>query len=332
MLGGDAPAAVMEPVIQPVTEVVKGPEPVVIPAVVPTATEEMKPATRRTVKKQILTFDLETIPDESRMHLFGLEPLPTPSEYLGENEGPAPSELIKSTVEETKAAVSAALAKANGKKLHRKIAEACVELERKAPKPRKGVVDIFTEMIDAIDNEGAMIAAATAAQRKKMSVTPEMCKIVAMGWAVGDDPIQSLVVGQPHADGSGLITESDVLERFWMLASAAGPVCGFNVLHFDLPVIFVRSALLKIKPSRKFDLKPWGGDVVDLMKTRFPAGPSVGLGPLCQMMGIVSALPDVDGSQVETLYRENPVKLGEYVRDDVSMSKSLHRMWSGYFV
>ena len=42
-----------------------------------TAVEE-KPAksARRTTSKQTLIFDLETVPDESRMEKFGLEPLP----------------------------------------------------------------------------------------------------------------------------------------------------------------------------------------------------------------------------------------------------------------
>lgn len=269
--------------------------------------------------------DIETIPDESRADLFGLDPLPTPAEYLSENDSAAPSELLRGTIDDVKAAVTKA--NGGGKILPRKILQACVDAERKAQKPRKGVVDLFGEMIATIDNEAATIAAATEAQRKTMSVTPEMCRVVALGFAVGNDPAEAMVVG---VDGK---TEADLLAKFWSLAANfSGPIVGYNVLGFDLPTLFVRSILLGVDPLRKLDLRPWGNDVCDLMQARFPKSGAKKLKDLARLMGIEVPAGDVDGSHVYQLFTAGKLKeIGEYVRSDIIISRELHKRYRGTF-
>ena len=125
--------------------------------------------------------------------------------------------------------------------------------------------------------------------------------------------------------------EVGLLEEFWTVAKNAKSICGFNILGFDLPVILVRSMLLDVAPSRQFDLKPWGTDVIDLMKKRFPNSGVMGLKKLAKLMGINVPAGDVDGSQVETLWRNDAVKLGKYVASDVAITKEIHQRYSGYF-
>lgn len=313
-----------EPVKQPTATLTL--EPAVTPA--PTAAK----AARSTRKSQCLFFDLETVPDLSRIDLYDLPPVPTPAVYMADDEGPAPSELVKATVDETKAAVNLAVMKANGKLINPKIAEACIQIERKAAKPRKGAIDIFAEMVAAHAGEAQMIADAIEARNKAMSVCPEMNKVIAMGWAIGEDPIQSLVVGMNHADGSGPVTEADVLTKFWSLLGHCGPVCGYNILGFDLPTIFVRSAMLDVKPRRKLDLRPWGNDAVDLMACRFQKSGAKSLDWMTRVNGIESEIPDVDGSKVLALYEAGElVKIAEFVRDDVSIERELWRKYLGFF-
>jgi dipeptidyl aminopeptidase/acylaminoacyl peptidase len=111
----------------------------------------------------------------------------------------------------------------------------------------------------------------------------------------------------------------------------AKSVCGYNVLHFDLPTIFVRSILLDVAPSRQFDLKPWGTDAIDLMKKRFPTSGAMKMKTIAACMGISIPAGDIDGSQVEELWKNDPKKLGEYVRSDVDLVKALHQRYSGFF-
>lgn len=283
-------------------------------------------------KSQPLFLDLETIPDTSRIDAYDLPPIPLPAVYMADDEGPTPSELIKATVDETKAAVAAAIAKNGGKLINAKVAEACIEIERKAAKPRKGVVEIFADMVAAFNGEAQAIADVITARNKTMSVAPEMCKVVAMGWAIGNDPIQSMVVGAMGPDGKTPITEADILVKFWSLLGNCGPVCGYNVLGFDLPVLFVRSAELGVKPTKKIDLKPWGNDVIDLMAIRFPKAGAKSLDWMIRVNGIESECPDVDGSKVLGLYEAGELeKIGEYVSDDVSIERELWRKYLGFF-
>lgn len=276
-----------------------------------------------------LYFDLETIPDYSRQHLFDLPPIPTTAVYAGENDGPAPSELIKETVEEVKAFV----AKANGgeRKLPRVILEGAIAVEKKRPKPRKGVIDIFADLISTIDNEAATIQAAIDANRKTMSVTPEMCRIVSFGWAMGDEVTSASVFGAKDGTKDHDTYERCVLTKFWELAKRSKTICGYNVIGFDLPVIYIRSALLGVIPTRQIDLKPWGGDVCDVMQARWPRGGSKKLKDFARMVGFPIPAGDVDGSQVEQLLKADPFKVGEYNRSDVSITRELHLMLRGFW-
>ncbi|MFO0919466.1 MAG: hypothetical protein U0872_14295, partial [Planctomycetaceae bacterium] len=146
---------------------------------------------RSTCPANVLFFDLETIPDYSREHLFGLADAPKPAIYAAEGDCPMPSELIRGTEDDVKSAISKS--QSGGKMLPRSILEAALAAESKSekPKPRKGVMSLLADMIKAIDGEAAAIAQAINGRRKEMSVTPEFCRIVSFGWAMGGDPSQA---------------------------------------------------------------------------------------------------------------------------------------------
>lgn len=261
----------------------------------------------------ILFFDLETIPDYERRELFELDAIPEPAARCAQMNCPSVDEILKGTLDDFKQTVL---------KLNPTddVLDAIDAAERLSKKPRKGVFDITSEL----RRQDQPICNLIFSQRKIMSVTPEMNRIIALGWSVGSGISNSMVVGDK-------IDERQILEKFWSLALTVKSVCGFNILGFDLPTIFVRSILLDVAPTREFDLKPWGADVIDLMKKRFPAGQAVGLKKLCRMLGIPIPAGDVDGSQVEELWKSDPIKVGEYVRSDVDLVKELHRRYRGLF-
>src|SRR5690606_12649199 len=162
---------------------------------------------------------------------------------------------------------------------------------------------------------------------KLLSVTPEFCRIVAMGWAFGNEEPRSMVVGEHY-------TEDGILAAFWdMVADLRGRVIGFNIVGFDLPVIYIRSALLGITPSRQFDLRPWGNDVIDLMQARFPKGPSKPMKSLARFYGLDIPAGEMDGGSVAQLVAEGKTdEVADYVKSDVIVTRQLHEFYRGYFV
>jgi hypothetical protein len=263
-------------------------------------------------------FDLETIPDESRRPLFGLdEPVVVKPTSNPNVTGEAWVEWMKRPI----AQIKDDIADYNPDDTWLEAFEAW---ERKSPKPRQGVLDIAKSIRTARNPAGDSEADKT----KKMSVTPEFCRIVAIGIGFGDDAKD--VQGFVSQSGSA-IDEVELLEWWWDCAKRASTVAGYNIIGFDLPVIYVRSAILGVKPTRKFDMRPWGTDVLDLMATRWPRGNQMKLKELARVMGLDVPAGDCDGSQVATLYRDDPVKLAEYVKSDVIICQQLRRMWRGLF-
>lgn len=272
-------------------------------------------------KKGVLYFDLETVPDYSRQELFELEEIPEPSKrsIYGDFAGQSTSiegvlaELLKGTLKD----FEVWLHKWNPDDDSLDVID---RFESKSQKPRKGVFDLTKE----IRSQDSDRLAAIIAQRKMMSVTPEFNRIVALGWSLNGET-QSMINSGDHT------SEVSILQRFWHLSKLAKLVCGFNILGFDLPTIYVRSILLDVAPSRSFDMKPWGTDVIDLMAKRFPRSGAMGLKRICRIMGIPIPAGDIDGSEVEELWRDDPAKLGKYVCSDVDLVKELHQRYDGLF-
>lgn len=299
-----------------------------------------KTRTTRAARKP-LYLDLETIPDLSRIALFDLPPLP---EII--QPAPETSDVdmmpAEQWVTQDVAAARQCLAGKNPS-LDWIAAARAAETAKEKGGSRKGVYELLDKLIEAKNIAATSAAARQAAeddQRKTMSVTPEFCQIVAMGWAVGDDPAMAMVVGQPVADAkpedvaagtAKLVTEQMIVERFWSLAAMHGPITGYNISGFDLPVLFIRSIILDVDSSKKIDRKDWGTDVNDLMKKRFPFGQAKKLKHMAALLGIAIPAEGVDGSQVAELAKNDPRKLGEYVRSDVTITRALAKKFEGRF-
>jgi hypothetical protein len=279
-----------------------------------------------------LYLDLETIPDYSREDKFGLPPLPEVPEAVAVDAMPSSIKTVGGTVDDIK------------KVLRKQICPDAwlddVEALEKGSKNRSGVFDAINDARNARQS----IIDQYDERRKLLSTTPEFCKIAAVGWAVGNHPAESIVLGHDTAIGGvkndpgfPVATECDILNCIWRLLATYSPVVIFNGLHFDLPVIFVRSAILGIASSRRLDLKPWGNDVVDPYAIRFGGrgGSNDGrprkLKSLAPLYGLPVPAGDCDGSLVEEMMKTDPAKVGEYVRSDVEVLRAFHQSLAGYF-
>ena len=267
----------------------------------------------------VLYVDIETIPDYERQHLFGLPPLPVVPAEQSVDELLAPAEFLSQTAKE----IETWLNKNNPCEEWLQQCEACERATSGKSGNRKGVFELLTKARNGKDAVGD----ALKANRKKMSVTPEMAQIVAIGLAIDDEQVVSLVAGQEG------VTEKSMLEAFWFAAKRCQHICGFNLAGFDLPTIFFRSIMLGIPASRMIDLSPYKDQVIDLMVSRFGRNGEKGMGlkNVAKLCDIHVPCEGVDGSQVEELYRTNPALVGQYVASDIIVTRKLHRLYSGFF-
>lgn len=275
--------------------------------------------------RDTLYLDIETVSDFDRLKSFDLDPLPELPPECSADSLLDPAEFITQDL-------AAAKKSCDGKNLPEAWLVAAEEAERASKKPRKGLFDL----IESCRDWKVEVGNAAAERIKLLSVTPEYCKIIAVGWATGSGEVQSLVVGQPgRTPQSAPLDEYMLLCSLWAIIESAGPLCGFNALHFDLPVILFRSSFLGVPSTRLLNLSPYSQtDVIDLARVRFggsiPKG--MGLKRLAKLHGIPVPAGDCDGSQVNELFQSGRLdKIGEYVRSDVTVTRELHRRMQGYF-
>lgn len=281
-----------------------------------TASETVSvPAVVASLPGEPLYLDIETVPDYSRLHLFGLPDVPPVRDELPLEKCGEPAEAVNQSV-------------ANVATELRDLwpcdafLDACIAAE-KAGKNRDGVL----KEIESFRREKQRNRDAAEERRKLLSTTPEYCRIVAVGWAIGSGEVLSSV------DDDGTMGERRMLEFVAESIRRCGQVVGFGVLSFDLPVVLFRCALLGVEFPRFLNRSPHGSDVIDLHAARYAGGwgKPMGLKPLAKCMGIDIPAGDCDGSQVESLLANDPEKLGEYVRSDVHITRELHRKFRGYF-
>lgn len=257
-----------------------------------------------------LYFDIETVPDFERVDVFPVEePEPLPEELPVYDHGRFLDRTVPPIVNQIH-------------ELNPSVGdmEKLANAERNGAN-RKGVLAALEKQLKRHED----YANAVKQYHKTLSVTPEYCRIVAIGWAVNGSAVKSVLV----SDGD---PEAGLLAGFWRIIQSNNlRLCGYNVAGFDLPTIFARSAILGVQPSRKLDLRPWGNDVLDLMKQRFPTGRAMKLKDMARLYGIDVPAEDTDGSQVMDLWENDPEKLGEYVRSDVAITRDLHQTLQGYF-
>lgn len=256
-----------------------------------------------------LYFDLETIPDHSREHLFKLDSLPpeTPADQLMEE-----SEFLSQDL----ATINRWFANHSPPAVW---LASVLAVEMGDKKPRKGLIDAVSDVTNR-----------TAERIKTMSVNPMYCRICSAAWAVGrDKPVSTYA-------GDDVLMEKHLLEMLWRLIAKAPQLIGYGISFFDIPVILTRSMILKVQPTKIIDRRKYGSkDIFDLCEQLFnyntPKG--MGLGVVCKSLGIESAVPDVDGSQVYEMFKANRVdEIRAYNEDDVMLTQRLHReRMAGYF-
>ena len=249
----------------------------------------------------LLFFDLETIPNEE---LFPRPDIAEPSD-----QSAAISEFFndkKNTVDGVKAILQSVPTDEN--------IELMLQLERDG-KARKGVFDAIESFQKSLTEEFD--------KWSKLALNPIACRIVAIGWAIGDGDVRAFGV-PPDFD-----IERAILSAWWELFGRSNhrKHCGFNQVAFDAQVIGFRSVSLGVRPKRSLDRRKYGNpQAVDVYQMLFPQGSPGGCDckSICRSLGIEIPAGDMDGSQVLGLVDIGDFdRLTEYVASDVTVEREL---------
>lgn len=169
---------------------------------------------------------------------------------------------------------------------------------------------------------------ASLAAVKVCSLSPELCRICAYGYALGDGDVKVMCDSEFYA------CEVDALKAFWSAVVDNTPV-GFNCLSFDLPVIMVRSIINGIRPSRKLDIGRYSRDVIDLFVRRTGGYPGSGpnkMKDVAKLYGLSVPAEGSSGGDVWKWWSSGDYdQIARYQASDVEITRSLYRLYQGYF-
>ena len=178
-------------------------------------------------------------------------------------------------------------------------------------------------------------------EAKVMGLSPWFGQVISLALGDGEVPdgdmqTHALVVPPPDADVDAIpawmrpMSERELLESFWYLASQATRVVTYNGRGFDVPFLVARSLvhgipvrvdLLGRKAQRHLDLLPVVGRA-----GAFRASGPASLDVVCWALGIESPKGDMDGSMVAPTYARGDIeRIADYNVGDVEATARIYR-------
>jgi hypothetical protein len=131
------------------------------------------------------------------------------------------------------------------------------------------------------------------------------------------------------------LTEVEMLKSFWKIIEVTDQVVTFNGRNFDLPFLMIRSAMLKIKPSKnlvgnRYDKKSH----IDLLEqfTFYGLTRKFNLDFYCNAFGIESPkTKEISGMEVKNLYEAGRLRdIAIYCSRDIYATYKLYKIWEEY--
>ncbi len=133
----------------------------------------------------------------------------------------------------------------------------------------------------------------------KTAVDTSLAQIICIGYAVGNDPIQTLT-------GS----ESDILVEFFTELQAYRHIrlVGHNIVAFDIPLIFHRAIINDIRPHWAFhmDYKPWDVRCFDTMIQWTGVRDRISQHRLAQLLRLDTQ--EMNGQDILAMYRHGDME------------------------
>ena len=129
--------------------------------------------------------------------------------------------------------------------------------------------------------------------------------------------------------------EKEILEKFWKAIAFANKFVTFNGRGFDCPVLMLRSAILKVKPTKNLVPYRYSTDLhVDLLEqlTFYGAVRKFNLDFFCKAFDIESPKSQgVTGHDVKPLFEQGEFKkIAKYCAGDLFATRELYLRWKDY--
>ena len=129
--------------------------------------------------------------------------------------------------------------------------------------------------------------------------------------------------------------EKEILEKFWAAIAHANKFVTFNGRGFDCPVLMLRSAMLKVKPSKNLMPYRYSADQhIDLLEqlTFYNSVRKFNLDFYCKAFGIQSPKSSgVTGHDVAPLFKSGEFeKIARYCAGDLQATRELYLRWQDY--
>ncbi len=130
------------------------------------------------------------------------------------------------------------------------------------------------------------------------------------------------------------LTEKEMLESFWKVALNVDQFITFNGRNFDVPFLMLRSAMLKVKPSKNLMAYRYGDEHIDLLEqfTFYNTTRKFNLDFYCNAFGIESPkAKGISGIDVKELYEAGKIKdIAVYCSKDIYATYQLYKIWEEY--
>lgn len=131
------------------------------------------------------------------------------------------------------------------------------------------------------------------------------------------------------------LSEREMIQSFWRIVDYCDQVITFNGRNFDIPFLMIRSALLKIRPTKNLIGKRYDSNThIDLLEqfTFYGITRKFNLDFYCYAFGIESPKSKgVSGMEVKTLYEAGRIKdIAIYCGEDVIATAKLFKIWEEY--
>lgn len=130
-------------------------------------------------------------------------------------------------------------------------------------------------------------------------------------------------------------SEIEIIKTFWNYAEKSDQLISFNGRQFDIPFLMLRSAMLKVRPSKNFLKNRFESkDHIDLLDKFTFTGLTrkFNLDFYCHAFGLESPKSKgISGMEVKDLYNAGKIKeLAIYCADDVRATYDLYKIWNSF--
>lgn len=212
--------------------------------------------------------------------------------------------------------------------------------------------EYFREWADRNAKSGEEFEDALKEKKDSLSFSPLTAEIVAISALMLDDDQERGAVYfqcpgediEPFEEGGVEYktgTEKEILEKFWEIARHCDTFVTFNGRGFDVPFLFVRSAIYGVRPTknlmanRYLSYQPSNARHIDLFDQLTFYGSmrrKMNLHFWARAFGIKSSKEgELKGKDVKKYFKEKKYReIARYCHEDVRATKELYLVWDKY--